>query len=236
MKNRNWFWGISFLLAAVLMIASQTGAFGDIGVLSILATLLLVTMFVQGIIYRNFFIIFLPVSFLYMIYREPLNLPVISPWLLLIAAVFAATGLSIIFHSPKTKTYYHKTEQKDEIFSDSIEYTDEKNPYAKAAFSSTSKYLHSECLEGGKFIASFGELNVYFDQTQLSPEGAKIYLECSFGSINLYIPRHWRVVDNVNVTLGGINFSRKGTDIAQDAPRLILTGSVQFGEIEIKYI
>ncbi len=234
MKNRNWFWGIFFLLSAVFVIASQTGAFGEIGVVSILAGVLLLALIIQSIVSRNFFGIFIPIGVLYIIFREPLAFPYISPWQIILAGIFSSIGFSILFRSqPKEKLPCHKGGSH---FSQTTETMDDNNPYAKVNFGSSSKYLHSDSLKGGQFIASFGELEVFLDKAQLAPEGAEIFLDCSFGSIKLYIPKHWQVLDNLHVSLGEVDNKARMAQPSEYAPRLTLTGNVQFGGVEIQYI
>ncbi len=112
MKMENIFWGILLVLSAVLIIVSQVVSFGSIGVWSILATVLLVAVIVSSMVRLEFFGIFVPFAFLYMIYAEPFGLPMIQLWVLLIAAVLVGAGLSLIFKKKKKETsfvssYYH---------------------------------------------------------------------------------------------------------------------------------
>lgn len=236
MKNKNWFWGLFFLLSAVFVIASQTGSFGQIGFLSILATVLLAAIIIRSLADLNFYGVFIPLGLLYLIYWQPLALIYISPWLLLLAAVLAGIGFSFFFHKHPHKAVCSCSHDEIEHFNQTSENIDDNNPYAKVTFGSSSKYLHADCLKSGQFIASFGALEVFFDQAQLSPEGAEIFLDCSFGSIKLYVPKHWRVLDNLHASLGGVDNDTRLSQPNENSPRLTLTGSVQLGGIEIQYI
>ena len=234
MKNRNWFWGFFFLLAAVFVIASQIGSFGQIGIFSIIATVLLAALVIQSIASRNFFGVFVPLVFVYVIYRQPLHLAEISLWILLLAAVLASIGFSCIFRSRPPKAMYSHCGV--EHFHETSESIDDNNPYAKVTFSASSKYLHADCLKSGQFIVSFGALEVFFDQAQLSPDGAELFLDCSFGAIQLYVPKHWQVFDNLHASLGAVDNDVRKAQPGQDAPQLTLTGNVQLGGVEIHYI
>lgn len=234
MKNRNWFWGYFFLLSAVFVIASQIGSFGQIGFISILATVLLTALIIHSAADRNYFGIFVPLAFLYMIYRQPLHLIEISLWLLILAAVFASMGFSFLFRShPKSKMYWH---DDFEHAHQTVENIDDNNPYAKVSFGASSKYLHGDCLKSGQFFVSFGALELFFDQAQLSPDGAELFLDCSFGAIKLFVPRHWRVIDSLHASLGGVDNDIRLSQPAENAPQLTLTGNVQLGGVEIHYI
>jgi hypothetical protein len=234
MKNRNWFLGLFFLLSAIYVIASQIWSFEKIGIMSILATIFLVTLGICSLINRNYFGIFIPLSVIYMIYREPLMLIYISPWLLILSAVLISISFSLLFqkHPKRTTLSHYGAKHISQIF----ENNDDNNPYAKVMLSSTSKYLHSECLQGGYFISYLGVLEVYFDQVQLSIDGAKLFINCNLGSINLYIPRHWNVIDNIHLNLGVVSYSTEHTKLSENAPQLTLTGDVVLGDVNIFYI
>lgn len=247
MKSKNLFWGIFFLALAVFIIASQLGGFGQIGVWSVLEGVLLLAIIVYSLIKLNFFGVFIPATVLYMIFWSPLGLPFVSPWFLLLAGLLTTIGFSIIFHKkPHHETCcigkgeWHKDGWDKDDWKDghapTIENIDDNHPNAKVSFGSSSKYLHGDSLQSGQFSCNFGSLDIFFDKAQLSPEGAEIFLDCSFGAIKLYIPKTWRVIDKISASLGGVNYNNRSAALAEDAPRLTLTGNVNLGGIEIQYI
>lgn len=233
MKNKNWFWGIIFLLAAVFVVGNITGAFVNIGFWSIAATVLLAAIMISSIIYLNYFGIFVPAVFLYKIYWQALNWPDVSIWGLLLAAVLASVGFEILFHKRHRWNCcphgdYHKYNRISES-------SDDNHPYAKVSFGASSQYLHGNCIESGEFTSSFGELDVYFDQAMLSPSGAEVFFDCSFGAIKIFVPRLWQVKDNIRASLGAVQNDRTAQP-DPNAPVLTLSGNVQFGAIEIHYV
>lgn len=240
MKNRNWFWGFFFLLAAVFLIASQIGSFVHIGFFSILITILLAALFIDSLIKLNYFGIFVPLGFLYMIFQQPLSLPYLTPWLLILSSVLISIAFSIFFRKKPNKSFeihgkiHHEHDQ--DHFNHSGENIDDNNPYVKVSFGSSSKYLHADHFKSGQFTVSFGELEVYFDQVQLDPEGADVFVDCSFGALKLFIPRQWNVSENIHTSLGGIDYKGRKEQTADNAPRLNLTGNVQLGGIELHYV
>ena len=234
MKTRNWFWGIFFILSAVFVIASQTNAFVQIGVMSIFATVLLVALLIQSLANLNFFGMFLSLAFLYVIYRKPLGLIEISLWLLIMAALFASMGFSFLFHKHPRKNAQWCCGR--EQFHHTVETDKDNNPGAKVSFGAISKYLHADRLKSGNFAVSFGALELFFDQVQLDPEGAELYLDCSMGAIKLYIPKHWSVIDKIQTGLGSVENDVRFAAPSENAPRLTLTGNVQLGSVEIHYI
>lgn len=242
MKNRNWFWGVFLILAAVFAVGTQFGAFHVVGFWTIAATVLLAAILIDSLVRPNFFGILAPAALLYALYREPLRWPYISVWLLLLAALLASTGLEMIFgHRHRWAKYCdcgHRWHDRSdtECFESNTEDIDGDSPVAKISFGSSSKYLHSDCMKSAHLSVSFGELDVYFDQVRLSPEGAEVFAECSFGQMKLFLPHGWQVTDHLRTSLGSVQDDIRRETPAPGAPSLTLTGSASFGNIEIHYI
>lgn len=241
MKSRNWFWGLFFLLAAVFVIACQTGSFGQINALSLVATVLLAALGINSAVHRDFFGIFIPLALLYLIYQKPLGLMPISFWILVVAAVFAATGFSILFHGrwhgnggrgPGNCCGPHGRWEEDS----GTENLEGDAPHAKVSFGSSSKYLHADCLKKAQFSVSFGEMDVFFDQARPAPEGAEVLLDCNCGKLKLYIPRGWEVVDHVQASLGTVEIDSRMSPLDAPAPLLTLSGNVSLGNVEVRFI
>jgi predicted membrane protein len=172
-----------------------------------------------------------------MIFQGPLTLPYVDPWLLLLAGVLVSIAFGILFKKHPKDSHHHHCRGRKECFSDvEAEDLDGNDPYVKVSFGASSKYLHADSLKSGQFFVNFGALEVYFDQVTLAPEGAEIFLDCSFGSIKLYVPRSWTVVDKLRASLGGVDNNTGRAQPDENAPRLTLTGNVQLGGVEIQYI
>lgn len=249
MKNRNWFWGLIFLLSGVVVVASQLVSFGQIGIWTIIAAVLLGAVFINSLIRLSFFGMLMSAALFYTLFQEPFGWVAISPWLLILAAVLMSSGLSMLFHRKPQWVYgwgqshhggygnwqgYQPQGGNVEMLQEGNE--DDNHPYIKVSFGEASKYLHSTCLQDGQFYASFGTLEVYFDQAILSPEGATVYLDCSFGGIRLYVPRHWKVKEQLSSSLGGVNFDSKQSTADENSPVLTVTGKVSLGGIDIYYV
>ena len=233
MKHNNWFWGVFFVLAAIFVIASQLTSFTVIGFWSIAATVLLAAIFIQSLVKLNFFGVFLSLALTYMIFQHPLDLYLISPWLLLLAAVLVSIGFHIIFRRQTKCQYEHRHEYHDDGEYRTIEDVDGNNPSVKLSFGSSIKYIHADALKSGRFTCSFGSVSVYFDQAQLDPGGAELYLDCSFGELKLYFPKDWRIVDKLSSSLGSVRNDIKKTSDTDGFPAVTLTGGVSLGSIEI---
>jgi len=109
----------------------------------------------------------------------------------------------------------------------------ENNPAISVSVGESSVYLQAKSLETASLICKFGSLQVYFDQVELSPDGAEVFVVCKAGSIELFVPRHWRVVNRASCMVGAIEvFNAKG-ETYENPPTLVLSGKVSFGALEV---
>lgn len=237
MKHKSWFWGVFFLAAAIFVVASQIGAFVSFGFWSIAAIVLLTAVFVASLVDLNFFGVTVSAALLYSISEKPLHFPFISIWLLLLAAVFAAIGLQMIFHRrrhwDKWSCGWHSKLNKHGFGKENI---DGDTVFVRSRLSEVCKYLHSDGLKRAELVSTLGELQVYFDQCTLSPDGAVVNVDVSLGEMQLFIPKTWHVTSGVETGLGGENDCGDNIPPAPDAPRLRLVGKVSLGELQIHYI
>ncbi len=241
MKNRNWFWGVLMLLCGVLVIATQFKMFAAFNMWNILLSIVLGAVAVKSVIDRNFFGVFPPLALIYIVLQKPLGLFYISPFTLLLSAFLLSLGMSALIR-PRPKYYCNDGQQQPYSHggmrpsTQADDNQNDNNSYVRVSFGALSKYLHADCFQNGQFSSNFGVLEVYFDQVRLSPQGAQVYLNSSFGGIKLYIPRNWNVLEELSSTAADV---KNNAHLAQPDPTLPvfrITGSVNFGEIEINYI
>lgn len=242
MKHRNWFWGVFFLAAGFFVVASQVGGFVHLGFWSIAATIFLAAAFIASLVNLNFFGILVSAALLYAVYQHPLNWPIISVWILLLTAILLSTGLSILFHGGAHRRgmyrdYRRECDRAQEgANGPAQEFVDGDDVSISESFHESTKYLHAQCLRHAHIASSFGALSVYFDGVELSPDGAEVSVEVSFGKLELYLPGKWRVVDQVRAAAGTVTNELRSNAADPDAPVLTLRGSVSFGNLEIRYV
>ncbi|MCL2200939.1 MAG: cell wall-active antibiotics response protein [Oscillospiraceae bacterium] len=109
----------------------------------------------------------------------------------------------------------------------------ENNPVITVMLGDSSTYLQSSCLETVSLRCRTGALQVYFDQVELSPEGAVVMVDCKLGSVELYVPNHWRIVNHASCLLGAIEVTNSKVEPGENPPTLLLTGKVSFGALEV---
>jgi hypothetical protein len=231
----NFIWGIFLLLAAVFVLFNNFIGFADIGLGSIIIAVLALAFIVQCIAHFNIAPLVIPLAVLYIVFRDPLGLPVIQTWKLIAAAILAFIGLGILLPKKHGHYKYNKSCGSDEqkkVPTDSI---NDNNPYVSVNFGAISRSLNADYLETLRLSCNFGAMEVFFNQVELSPNGAEVDINCNFGGIQLFIPKHWQVIDRMSCTLAGVDI-KSFTAPAENAPSLTLNGSVSLGGVEIKYI
>jgi predicted membrane protein len=242
----NLIWGTFLILAAAFILINQLNGFVNLGIGSIVLAVLAVIFFVQCIADLHIAQLPIPIAVLYIVFQSPLGMPYFRPWTLILVAALITAGLTILIPRKYKYRHYYKSRLSRQAGAsgegspdESAQYNaggDDNNPVVNVNFGGISRHIYATSLETVQLNSSFGALEIFFDQAVLSPNGAEVILNCSLGGITLYIPRHWKVIDRVKCTLGGIDMDKQFTSPAEDAPQLTLSGSVSLGGIEVRYI
>lgn len=235
-RRKEVFWGILFLLGALFIIVNKLGYFQDIGVFTVLFTVVLAGILIESIFHRSFGGILFPLAFLCILYDKPLGIEELTPWPVLIVAVLGTIGLNMIFQSKgKSWKYYSHCGWDHEKYKEVIEEETDEMVNCEVSFSSTTKYINSAHFRNGNLEVAFGSMAVYFDNAILEEGRAAVNVEVSFGNMELYIPRDWKVVLNMDNSFGGCKEHGK-CNAGSEENVLMINGEVSFGGLEIHYI
>ena len=242
-----WTWGAAFFLVAALLLANYFGfgAFIELSFWSIVFSVLALLVLVSCIASLSLASLPLPLAALYYIFQTPLGLPGIGFWPLVLVTFLLICGLHILLprrfrdgvnfvvNIDGKKNRRHRNRDGEGQCEVTTDGGDENNPYVGVKFGSATRYLHADNLQSAELFCSFGGLEVYFDNVNLSPEGAEVYVDCKCGGIEIFVPRHWRVVDGMDASFGSVEISRKLEQNDENAPTIRLTGQVSFGGVEV---
>lgn len=231
MKSSKVFWGIFFILAAVYVVISKFGILPDIGVFSIILTVFFLWLFVEGIRNVNFWEILFSIAFICIIYDEPLGITALTPWTVLGAAFLGSIGLSLIFGGKKRKW---KTVTGNVGTSSSESVYRRRRSGVRTASVPQSAIINSDNFRRAAIENNFGSLSVYFDNAIVQEGSANVSVENNFGETNLYIPKEWKIQNNLDRSFGAIR--ETGSSIGTSSTVLYLNGSANFGEIHLHYI
>lgn len=254
-KNANIFWGFFFLAAAALVLLNQFIQF-PFNIFQLLVAIFLVSIIVKSVPRRQFFGIFIPLALLVNMFSKSLfHISGRITVSLVVSAVFLSIGLTIFFKGRRVDEFngsyssfdnYGRADNTHNFSGDENRgyantnnqafHTGSEDNFANCSvnFSGKSHYLHAKSLERANLSCNFGELKVYFDQSQVSPQGAEINLDCSFGQIELYIPREWNVTNRLSSTLGSIEENYR--PLQGTGPQVNLNGGVTLGTIRVFFV
>jgi predicted membrane protein len=247
-------WGLAFFLAGVAIILNLAGVFAVPSGLSagdVIWTAVLALIILWSIPHRFWFFTFFALAGVGFVWREQIceqiGVEKISAWPIIGAVLLLSIGFHILFKSKKHYDWIHENEgewgihgrakkaKKVEggIFTESSE--NDSEVFIKSSFGATIKYVNTQSLKRATLDCSFGAIKAFFDNATVHEDGAVIEIFNSFGGVELYIPRTWRLVDDMDRTLGGVDI--KNPDFEQaSGPIVTLRGSVKLGGVEIIYV
>lgn len=228
MKKKRIFWGLFFILGAVVVIVSKLGFFGDIGLWTIFLTVFLVATLIQSVSYRSYSGICFSIAILCILYAKPLGITAITPWPVLGAALLGSIGCALLFRPWRHYKCYHQNEDfaTETVEGDCIN--------LNTSFGGSVKYINSGDLKKACLSCSFASMKVYFDHAVIQGDEAFVELNASFCGVELFVPREWRVESQASMSFGGIE--EKNRNASTGTPVLHLTGHCSFGGVTIIYV
>ena len=237
MKEKNLFWGLALILAAIIMMGSAMGLIPDIPWFRILCSGLLAGWGIKALLDRDFFGTFMSVSLTAWLFEEELQIENLAPFPLLVAAACLGIGLNMIFGKKKKIVnieYFENGEKKAAAFDDVANetWTDGRHVTLENNFNSTSKYVNSAAFSSAKLENNFGSANVYFNNANVYNGEATIELDNNFGKMNIYLPSKWRASISQESTFGHVSIHGE-PNRDMDAPYVIIRAESNFGELNI---
>ena len=232
MKTWKVFWGIGFILAAVLIIldvmgvlAPLSGMLGEVSLISLVVGLFLLAFVISRLCKGRIASTFFPLALIFLLFEKNIaklcNLPsedIMNNWLVLLIALLFTIGFSILFSSSKKKA--SKT-----IFV--------KQKRAESSLGNASVYVDSATMTPGIIENNLGLCNVYFENPHCYTGGGAITVENNLGSLVLNVPASWNVHNCVENHLGmsSVPIKKKA-----DGPTLTIYGENNLGSLSILYV
>lgn len=232
MKKDNLFWGLFLIAAAVLILVAKLGAFPEMSIMKIFWTLVFSVALINSLANLAFPGVFFSLAFLGIIYDTELGITAITPWTILFVALLLSIGMSLIY-TPKKK----KKVNSREIESGDFVVFDEEDGNQfdfSSSFVGSIKYVNSDNFESANIDAKFAGMKVYFDNAIIQNGHATVNLNVSFAGVELYIPKNWRVDNQMSASFGGVE--EKNRNNGADGPILTLRGNVSLGGVTILYV
>lgn len=230
MKAKNWFWGLFFIAAAVLLVVGQLGMLGGINVWSLLLTILFGATLIKSLMSRSVAGVVFSIAFLCIVYDKQLGITALTPWTVLGAALLISIGVSFFYH-PK-RTHHHK-DITEEGFND-VETVVDREMEVVTKFGGSIKYINSEDFRSARVEAMCSGVKLYFDNAVIQGDRAVLDLKLSFSGLELYVPKSWKIINNADVMMGGIE--EKNSRNTPEEKLLILTGELRLSGVTVIYI
>lgn len=233
-------WGILLIVAAAFIVLSAFGLMHDVGVVSIIFTVLFAGIIISNIPSWNFWGIFLPLAGICIIYSDAWGIQRLTPWPVVVIAILVSIGFTLIFKTGSRNRSYngnaaggntsgagYRTEYIDQGVNNIVN--------CSTKFASAVKHIRMSNFERANISLSFGNMDVYFDGCGIPSGHAVIDVDGRFGSLVLYIPAGWKV-DVQAATMAGRVSERNRASVSAGSPVVTLNGVMQFGSVEIQYI
>ncbi|MFZ4578937.1 MAG: LiaF transmembrane domain-containing protein [Myxococcota bacterium] len=112
--------------------------------------------------------------------------------------------------------------------------SDEHTLNRRLVFAGRKERIESKTFRGGKVECTAAGMELDLTDAEIEGEEATIDLDLTMGGIELRVPRHWKVVNDVTPVMGGIEDRTRFNDALQTAKRLRLVGRLFMGGVEIK--
>lgn len=230
MKRKNWFWGLFFIAAAVLLVAGKLGMVGSVNIWSLMLTVLFAAVLIRSLIGKSVPGVLFSIAFLCIVWDKALGITELTPWTVLGAALLLSIGVSFFYHP---KRYHHHKAIPEGEFED-IETVDGEEMEFVTRFGGSIKYINSEDFRAARVDAVCSGVKLYFDNAVIQGDHAVLHVQLSFAGLELYVPKSWKIIDNTNVMMGGIEEKNRSNGLEEK--QLILAGEIKLSGITVIYV
>lgn len=240
MKNM-WklFWGLGFILVAVLIVLDALGvfapfvsAFGEISIWAIVGGLLLLCFAISQLFSGNIGNFFVPIALIFMIFEKNIahyfcigdeSGNIINNWLLLLVAVLLGIGFSILFSGIRRRKRRRKS---------GCEWSYSNGVKIRSSIGSSVRYIDCDGFKYEEIENDLGSCTVFFENVEKYEGGGVLSVENNLGSTVIYVPEEWHVVVRIVHNLGGVAIPKDNGN----GPVLTITGENNLGSVEIKAV
>lgn len=241
-------WGVGFIAAAIFLVVDQLNLLPvAIGFWSIFWTVIFAASLITSLFNKNLYGSIFSIAFLLIVYAKPLHIEVLSPWTILLVALLASIGLSLVFRKSFKPTVIINGERvnanwsdlkndhsfkADNVMTDTSFGVDSDNVVISEKMSDASRYVHSQNLKTITINSTMGDIDVYLDDARAAGDEVIVNINSSMSDIALYIPKDWQVVNNLQGGFGDVEIDYSKAD----GPKLILQGKQNMGDLGVHHI
>lgn len=220
MKKGNVILGLIMIFIGANLLLEKFNIIPQFDLWKVFFTLIMAGVIVDGVRNKNLFKILVPAAVIFNIIYDFSYVPVI----------IIVLGICVIFPGGIKKAAGEVDEEMKNYangsYEDTVKITND--------FSTSIQYIHTRDLAKGKIINRFGNLTVYMDNASLKNGKGSLFVNNSFGTVDLYIAKEWCVEKRINRSFGSV--TEHGHWIGNGDVILTITGDSSFGKMNIYYI
>ena len=222
---------VVLILEAVGVISPITSFLGEINFWQALGGIALVGSIIMVLSWKQFWMIFVPLGFLFMIFERNIahvcggGEDLINNWLVFGCSILLSLGF--LFLIPKKRKIKHKFHG----------YSRGKSYVKGNRMGATSMYI--DCDEFGrtemeKYIENnLGAIEIHFENPENYAGGGILHLDNKLGAVEIHVPKNWEVrCEDVDLTLGVIDWNKNN----ENGPLLIIEGKVELGAVDVSRV
>ena len=226
---RRSFIGLFFIILALTTLLDGFSIFPNGSIFLTICTLVLGFFAIRGLMDFDSCGTIFPLALLFYVYNKNYHFADISGGKIFFVAIFLSLGISMIIprrykYSEIRKFYRRKRHQKIENGYD----------YSDVTFGENTQYIDITKSDSFSTSTTFGNTTIYFEKLDTYPiKNFELNVSVTFGDLKLYVPKEWSVENNTNNILSRV--PKYINSIDKDV-KIILNGSVTFGEIKIIHV
>ena len=232
MKKTRLFWGLGFLLSAVLIILDAIGiiptlrgAAGDVSVFSLIIGFLLLVYTFTLLCKGKISVIFLPLFVIFLLFEKNIAIlcgleteSIINNWLALLIALLLHVGFALLLPSRKLgvkRKHSHVSIGRENRLNTSTVYVD------------------CEHFTPNTISNKLGECTIHFQNTDQYHGDQTLIVSNNLGVMTINVPSSWTLVEDIKNHLGSIETP---TYSATEGPVLYIKGTNHLGSIAIHFV
>lgn len=223
MKKKNILYGLYFIAAALFILLNGLGILGDLNIFKVIAVIVIIPVFISGIMNKGFARIVFSIALGAVLFKKELGISGISVWSVLAAALLLSIGFHMIFPGKEKKLPTGADKQ------------DFDNIVIKSKGNGVVKYIDSDNFTSAVIKSSFSGIKLFFDKAMLNSKGAVIDVDMKCSGLEIYVPKTWNVIENVDCAGSGIKKCGECIDVV-NAPVLKICGRAVGSGITIMYV
>lgn len=242
-KIKNVMWGVVLLLIAVALVLYKLEIPGldllpEISLWKVLLGVACACWLVDSISTVSYGGITFSIAFLGILFGKELHIEALVPWTLLVVAFLAYMALHLLFPRNykwnKQQSYCGSREgcyAGTACHPNHVETVEGDSIVENISFTGATKYIHSDNFVQADIQCSFCGVELYFDKVQVPSGEAIIYLDAKYCGVEMYVPRNWMIINEMNTFLAGVDFDERM--VGDQLVKIHLRGNSRFSGVEI---